>query len=499
LLGILLVCGSSAGLPPRHFVASPVSSTALRLNPGVNNCTERFFNQQVDHFSAAIPPGRPDGTYAQRYFTCLEDGWTPGDPVFFYCGNEANVELYVNASGLMWESAPGMKAKLVFAEHRYFGQSQLYGYKQNLQFLSSEQALADFATLISHLKGEWKAEHSPVIGFGGSYGGMLASWLRLKYPATIVGAIAGSAPILSFMGQTPAYDSGSFAKIVTLDASVEGGSPQACAPNVRASWPLIFELGKNQTGQDELNRIFKLCDNSKIGSSSAAYGLASWLQSSFDYMSMGSYPYPSSYILNGKGLLPAYPMRQACKALATPLDGESLLRGMMQAASVFYNATGNQKCFNLHASANNETTMDGQYWNYLYCAELLQPFSRDGVSDMFYSQPFDEAGASSQCQREWNVTAVRSGWAHTNFGGLAALQASSNLVFSNGGLDPWRGGGVTQNVSSSVVAVVIPGVGHHMDLMFSDPRDPPAVVAARDFERQSIRSWIQEYRLLIKE
>ena len=60
-------------------------------------------------------------------------------------------------------------------------------------------------------------------------------------------------------------------------------------------------------------------------------------------------------------------------------------------------------------------------------------------------------------------------------------------------------GGVTQNVSSSVVAVVIPGVGHHMDLMFSDPRDPPAVVAARDFERQSIRSWIQEYRLLIKE
>ena len=98
---------------------------------------------------------------------------------------------------------------------------------------------------------------------------------------------------------------------------------------------------------------------------------------------MGSYPYPSSYILNGKGFLPAYPMRQACKALATPLDGESLLHGMMQAASVFYNATGNQKCFNLHTSANNETTMDGQYWNYLYCAELLQPFSRDGVSDMF--------------------------------------------------------------------------------------------------------------------
>ena len=35
-----------------------------------------------------------------------------------YLGNEADVKLYLNNTGLMWESAPQFRALLVFAEHR---------------------------------------------------------------------------------------------------------------------------------------------------------------------------------------------------------------------------------------------------------------------------------------------------------------------------------------------------------------------------------------------
>ena len=57
-------------------------------------------------------------TFKQRYFVC-DDQWAgPGSPIFFYFGNEADVTLYLNATGLMWQSAPEFGAALVFAEHR---------------------------------------------------------------------------------------------------------------------------------------------------------------------------------------------------------------------------------------------------------------------------------------------------------------------------------------------------------------------------------------------
>jgi lysosomal Pro-X carboxypeptidase len=116
--------------------------------------------------------------------------------------------------------------------------------------------------------------------------------------------------------------------------------------------------------------------------------------------------------------------------------------------------------------------------------------TRNGVTDMFFEQAFDLAGVAAGCRRQWGVS-PRPEWATINYGGWR-LKGTSNIVWSNGGLDPWRGGGVTRNISSSLLAITIPNVGHHMDLMFSDPRDPPAVKAARDFERTQIRKWVAQ-------
>ena len=48
--------------------------------------------------------------------------------------------------------------------------------------------------------------------------------------------------------QDPPFDSGSFAKGVTYDASSAGGAAASCKDNVRAGWALLEELGKTETG-----------------------------------------------------------------------------------------------------------------------------------------------------------------------------------------------------------------------------------------------------------
>lgn len=102
-----------------------------------------------------------------------------------------------------------MGAKVVFAEHRYYGTSMpfdsaevAYSDNEHRRFLSIEQVMWDYINLLTFIKDEDDMQDRATIAFGGSYGGMLAAWMRMKYPQHIQGAIASSAPILWFEGAT---------------------------------------------------------------------------------------------------------------------------------------------------------------------------------------------------------------------------------------------------------------------------------------------------------
>eukprot|EP00656_Telonema_subtile_P017394 TRINITY_DN1932_c0_g1_i2.p1 TRINITY_DN1932_c0_g1~~TRINITY_DN1932_c0_g1_i2.p1 ORF type:complete len:500 (-),score=96.07 TRINITY_DN1932_c0_g1_i2:95-1594(-) len=459
--------------------------------PGVPDCELAWFDQQLDHLNF-----RSNNTFKQRYFVHREF-WKPGGPIFFYCGNEASVELYVNATGLMWENAKDFGAMLVFAEHRYYGETLPFGdasfTPENLQWLTMEQALADYAHLLASLKRDvWKSEESKVVAFGGSYGGMLAAWLRMKYPSAVVGSIAGSAPILAFDGlpdQYSQWNGEKYWQVVSKDATSAAGAEPECADNIRKVWPVMFELGKTPAGRAELQDSFKLCK--PLESEADVSRLAGMHLNALDSMAMGNFPYPSNYLIYQQTLdpslmLPAFPVREACKFMKGPFsDQHSPLRALADASGVFYNAT-NVSCFELPADPD----FDG-IWDYQWCSEM-QPqetyFSRDGVNDMFWPSGMNMTAINEHCRSTLGIT-PRPRWIGEEFGGATG---ATNIVFSNGLYDPWSSGGVlsTANLSSTVHAVIIPEGAHHLDLMFSNPQDPASVISARQVEMQSIREWL---------
>ena len=131
---------------------------------------------------------------------------------------------------------------------------------------------------------------------------------------------------------------------------------------------------------------------------------------------------------------------------------------------------------------------------------MTQPFTQGTSNDFFYCPPHANCsawsvdGPSKSCKYNWGVT-PRAEWARVALGGKR-IEDASNIVFSNGLLDPWHGGGILRNLSSTVLAILLPSGAHHIDLMFSDPADAKYVDIgwAREFEREQMRRWVKEHK-----
>jgi len=467
---------------------------------GTANCTELFYTQPLDHFAFSTAHLNQ---YAQRYFT-YDRYWQPGGPIFFYTGNEANVELYVNATGLMWENAESFGAYIVFAEHRFYGKS--LPNTSDYAYLSSEQALADFATLIQHLKATLKAENCPVIAFGGSYGGKLSAWMRMKYPASVAGSIAASAPLLAFLGEDPMWDSGSYYRIITRTAAHY--SPY-CASNVRTAIAQLSAVGADLEGRQMLQESFRLCK--PLSSLYEVEMLKYFIRDAFDEIAMGNYPWPSTYIAGSvQHPMPAWPMKQACSHLATPPSNRlqkdshtlrALFSSVEAAVSTLYNVSGSVQCNDLPTyprSQNPDEPMDG-IWDWQWCTEMMPDsfwFSTTGEKDMFWPNPYNQTLVDTHCQAKWGIT-PRQTWIAAEYGGRKLTEGHTNIFFSSGAFDGWASGGVALNVSVGnkqfITSYLIDSGGHHLDLMFSHPDDPESVKQARKLELKHIQQWILEY------
>ncbi|XP_015610590.1 lysosomal Pro-X carboxypeptidase [Cephus cinctus] len=480
ILILFLIYHSAIGL--KYNTKPEILRSLLSSGKTVENNTyiykTKTFEVLVDHFSFSVTD-----TFKLRYL--VNDTWQRGNnaPIFFYTGNEGFIETFAQNTGLMWDIAPQFGALLIFAEHRYYGESMPFGNKsfsdaKHMGYLTSQQAMADYIDLINYLRSDTKTKHSPVIVFGGSYGGMLSAWIRMKYPHIVQGAIAASAPILQFSGVTPCE---AFARIVTSDFRA---AHHECSNLIRKSWYTITNVTSSDEGKKWFKENWKLC--SPLVNATHVRALKSWLSDIYGNLAMVNYPYEANFLAP----LPGYPITAVCKHLVEPkLEGKPLLLALKKAINVYTNFTGKTECLSIDNAAPNLGDIG---WSYQACTEMVMPMCNDGINDMFEPEPWDFKEYSDQCYKDYNIR-PRLDLACTEYG-CKDLSAATNIVFSNGLLDPWSSGGVFRNLSSSTSVIIIPEGAHHLDLRASNPRDPVSVINARKYHRSAIKKWIKEYR-----
>ena len=508
--------------------------------------TYSYDRQAVDHFGWS----HSNATFKQRYLLIqsTQNGWLkpyevngPG-PVFLYTGNEGPIETFAANSGLLVDLAADFHALVVFVEHRYYGSSmpfgsasESYANTSTLSLLSSQQALADFAQFIDFMRSDsaflpckGNCSTMQVIAFGGSYGGMLAAWLRLKYPAAVSGAIAASAPVWQFTGLTPPDV---YSALVTRAFSVV---TDKCSAGISRSWGIIANYSQSADGLSELGRIFSPCGG--IGQfENVTDALFSFLSLSYSYMAMANYPYEANFL----NAMPRYPVDYACTRYFADMpdvaaaNETAVLEAVAGIAGVYWNYTDSGPCFNWTAQGPPSLgTADGWGWQScvrqqlhtasavhrvslpashrsLPCSsaqtEMVMPIGQYPPHDMFWSQPWDLKSAVLSCRQPmpdgFEVTPSPL-YVVQQYGGVH-LESASRIIFSNGDLDPWSGGGVNDSAlngaysasnARGVVALLMQGAAHHLDLRGrNDSYDPESVQWVRQQERLYISAWLEGY------
>lgn len=437
------------------------------------------FQVPVDHFNFAL-----NQTFKLRYLynDSYIDKQSGKTPLFFYTGNEGDIESFAQNTGFMWELAKQYRACIVFAEHRYYGKSLPFGNStfnvtQNYGYLSVEQALEDYALLITDLQDKYK--YAPVIVFGGSYGGMLSAWFRMKYPHLVYGALAASAPIKQFNGITGCDI---FAKITTSVFATTYKN-RTCSANIKKSWDMFKQMASTDEGKKKLSSELLLCDPIKTEADLDKF--FDYLEDVYGSLAMVNYPYSNDFL----SPLPGYPVRQFCSYLQNLQTGDSLFDSMKKAINVYFNFTGTATCLNYN-SAFDPATVGGDAWDIQTCNQMVLPMCNT-PDTMFRVKEWNFKKEAEKCMNKFHIEPKLNDIT-MRYGGRN-LRDTSNIIFSNGLLDPWSGGGVLQTDNPKIYIIIIPEGAHHLDLRSSNPKDPASVIQAREQESKIIGQWIAEY------
>jgi len=184
--------------------------------------------------------------------------------------------------------------------------------------------MMDYVTLLADIKAtggydnctDYDNHMTPIYVFGGSYGGMLATWLRMKYPTTFHGAIASSAPILWFK-DGKGFDPHAYDAITDQSATKLYGKD--CVSYYQQGFYDLTQAAQVQSTYENITELFNLCNSTPIRTPEDVETLIEIVSDNIGSMAMVNYPYSTSFL----NPLPAWPLNESCKNASGLFDNDT--------------------------------------------------------------------------------------------------------------------------------------------------------------------------------
>ncbi|KAK9678756.1 hypothetical protein RND81_11G231600 [Saponaria officinalis] len=413
------------------------------LNNGDDYLTtqQHWFNQTLDHFSPF-----DHRQFKQRYYEFLDNFRAPDGPIFlkicgeYTCNGIANDYLSVLARKF--------GAAIVSPEHRYYGKSSPFESHttENLQYLSSKQALFDLAAFRQYYQESLNRKlnridvENPWFVFGVSYPGALSAWFRLKFPHLTCGSLASSAVVLSV------YNFTEFDQQIGVSAG----------PDCKAVLQEVTQLAEERlkTDDNELKSLFGAAELRDDGD--FLYFLADAAVTAFQY---------------GNPDKLCSPLVKARKA------NKDLLTAYASYVNDYYVGSfgSSVKTYNQEHLKNTTVSEDSadRLWWFQVCSEVAY----------FQVAPENDSIRSSQINTRYHLDLCKNLFGDgvypeveaTNlyYGGLRI--AGSKIVFANGSQDPWRH--ASKQISSTDMPsylITCHNCGHGTDLR-GCPQSPVSI------------------------
>jgi hypothetical protein len=452
-----------------HHLIAPFEARLRSEN--VTLPQDQWFTQTLNHFDV-----QDTRTFQQRY-QVNDTFYEPGGPLFIMISGEgpaSAVWLYLETDIMM--NAQQFNAIAVQIEHRFYGETHPLPdlSMESLAYLSSEQALADIATFVDVIFGQYKLPaDTQVVTFGGSYAGAMSAFFRTKYPQIADAAVATSGPVNAVLDFYQYQDVVQASLLTTPQGDL-------CVANIQSATNQIQQLLQSPNGIKQLISQFQICPDSTLSTpldvSNFMQSLASNVDGIVQYNDENQNPQNISWvcsIMTAEG--------------KSPLDQYVILNNLILASyeepclDVSYPAM-----ISMMQNTSWGSEADGmRQWIYQTCIEFGYYQTTDSKTQPFGTL-FPLSFSLDQCQDIYGIPGPNTNWTNADYGGLNI--AGTKIIMPNGSIDPWHALSILSTSNPGITTIFINGTAHCANMLPPSPSDPQSLVQAR-FEIQSILSY----------